>query len=451
VTGFTTRPTAGASISGDSYLPAHGNGDYHVVHYDLELDYRINADRLTGQVRISATAGKWLSRFSLDFGEFRIGRITVNNRAPARFTHRAGKLHVWPARPIPADTEFTVEIRYAGNPKPVRSQHWGGLGWEPLTEGAIVASQPIGAPSWFPCDDRPDAKASYNISVTTGSKYAVLANGRLVSRYRGASTTTWVFDAPEPMATYLATVQIGHYALLDFPSDGGVRQRAAVPPAAIPLFNKDFGRQPRIMATFERLFGPYPFAEYAIVVTGDELEIPVEAQGLSIFGLNHLDGRRGSERLVAHELAHQWFGNSLTVADWRHIWLNEGFANYSEWLWSQESGGDSADVQAARCWRRVAAMPQDLILADPGVARIFDDRVYQRGALTVHALRRAIGDEAFFVLLRDWTAKFQHGTVRTEDFTALAGQHAGRPLDELFDRWLFRPALPPATELSPRH
>jgi len=449
VNGFTTGPTPGASNSTDSYLPTHGNGDYRVQHYDLELDYRINADRLAGQVRISAVAGKSLSRFSLDFGTFRISRITVNNRPALRYTHRAGKLHVWPARPIPADTEFTVEVRYVGNPQPVRSQHWGGLGWEPLSDGALVASQPIGAPSWFPCDDRPDAKASYRISVTTASRYAVVANGRLVSRHRGASTTTWVFDAPEPMATYLATVQIGQYSLVDFAGER-VPQRAAVPASAIPLFNKDFGRQPRIMSVFEEFFGPYPFAEYTIVVTGDELEIPVEAQGLSIFGLNHLDGRRTSERLVAHELAHQWFGNSLTVADWRHIWLNEGFANYSEWLWSEASGGESADVRAARCWRRVAGMPQDLILADPGVRRLFDDRVYQRGALTVHALRRTIGDPAFFALLRDWTSRYAHGVVRTDAFTALAAEHAGQPLDEFFGRWLHAPALPAAAELGLR-
>jgi aminopeptidase N len=149
--------------------------------------------------------------------------------------------------------------------------------------------------------------------------------------------------------------------------------------------------------------------------------------------------------LVAHELAHQWFGNSLTVSDWRHIWLNEGFANYAEWLWSEVSGGEPAAAHAIRSHAVVAALRQDLVLADPGVARMFDDRVYQRGALTLHVLRTRIGDDAFFGLLRAWTSEHRHGTVTTEQFIALAGRHSGEPLDDLFTAWLRRPALPGLT------
>lgn len=137
-----------------------------------------------------------------------------------------------------------------------------------------------------------------------------------------------------------------------------VPQRAAVPPRLRRPFEHDFGRQGRMMEVLQRLFGPYPFGEYQIVVTDDDLDDPIEAQGMSIFGANHVDGRRTYERLVVHELAHQWFGNSLTVADWRHIWLNEGFATYAEWLWSEESGGESAQ-SLARTWhtRMKAAWP----------------------------------------------------------------------------------------------
>ena len=109
-----------------------------------------------------------------------------------------------------------------------------------------------------------------------------------------------------------------------------------VPPRLLAAAEHDLARQPAMMALFEEQFGPYPFAAgYTVVVTDDDLEIPLEAQGLSVFGANHMDGRRGSERLVAHELAHQWFGNSLTVGRWRDIWLHEGFACYAEWLWSE--------------------------------------------------------------------------------------------------------------------
>jgi aminopeptidase N len=242
------------------------------------------------------------------------------------------------------------------------------------------------------------------------------------------------------------TVQIGRYERLDLDA-GPIPQRAAVPARLLTAFRYDFGRQPRMMVAFEKLFGPYPFGEYAVVVVDEDLDVPVEAHALSIFGRNHVDGRRGSERLVAHELAHQWFGNSLTVAGWQHIWLNEGFAKYAEWLWSEVSGGPSAAVHAARSRTLLAALPQDLRVADPGVRRMFDDRVYQRGALTLHALRGAIGDEPFFALLREWTDRYRYGTVTTDDFVGLARLHADRPLDDLFRSWLHDTPLP---RLKPR-
>jgi aminopeptidase N len=322
----------------------------------------------------------------------------------------------------------------------VRTKHWGDLGWEPLEEGSLVASQPIGAPSWFPCDDHPAGKASYRMTVTAPSPFTVVANGVLESRTIRASTTTWVYEQAEPMASYLATVQIGLYESLDIPGATRAPLWAVVPPRLLERCDQDFGRQPGMMALFEECFGPYPFQEYGVVVTDADLDVPVEAQGLSVFGTNHVDGRRGHERLVAHELAHQWFGNCLTVADWRHIWLNEGFAKYAEWLWSQECGGPPARAMAARAHALLGGLRQDLRVADPGVRYLFDDRVYERGALTLHAVRTSLGDEGFFALLREWTAAHRHSTVTTDAFTALA-RRRGVP-DGLLEAWLYRTALP---------
>jgi aminopeptidase N len=237
------------------------------------------------------------------------------------------------------------------------------------------------------------------------------------------------------------SVQIGRYELVDL-AVGGVPQRAAIPPRRRAAFRHDFARHGEIMAAFERLFGPYPFREYVVVVTDDDLDDPIEAQGMAVFGRNHLDGRRTHERLVAHELAHQWFGNSLTVADWRHIWLNEGFATYAEWLWSGVSGGPSEDAHAAQWHARLAAHPADIAVANPGVDRMFDPLVYKRGALTLHALRAKVGDEAFFALLRSWVAEHRHGTVTTDLFRDHARRFAAEPLEDLFAAWLDRPALP---------
>jgi aminopeptidase N len=177
-------------------------------------------------------------------------------------------------------------------------------------------------------------------------------------------------------------------------------------------------------------------------VTDDELEIPLEAQGISIFGVNHCDGHRTSERLIAHELAHQWFGNSVTARRWRDIWLHEGFACYAEWLWSEDSGGRSADEHAQHYHQRLKSSPHDLLLSDPGPRDMFDDRVYKRGALTLHVLRRTIGDDNFFKLLQDWTSRHRHATAFTDDFTGLAANYADDSLRPLWDAWLYSTGVP---------
>ncbi|OZM70876.1 peptidase M1 [Amycolatopsis antarctica] len=439
---MTPKPSPaspGADTSGDSYLPAHGNGGYSVRHYDLELDYRLVSNRLSGRARIHCVATQPLSGLTLDLAGLRVGRVFVNG-VPARFSRALHKLRIRPARSLPDGAEFLVEVRYTGNPAPLGGE-WGDIGWDELTDGALVASQPVGAPSWFPCNDHPADKATYRVSITTSSPYTVLVTGDPVSRSRSASTTTWVYERREPTSTYLMSVQIGRYEDLELGS-GGVPQRAAVPPRLRALAALDLGRHPQIMDTLQGFFGPYPFAEYVLVVTDDELDDPIEAQGMSIFGANHLDGRRTHERLVVHELAHQWFGNSVSVADWRHIWLNEGFATYAEWLWSEASGGPSAEAHAAQWHAVLASRPADLRLADPGMPRMFDERVYKRGGVLLHALRRELGDFTFFSLLQTWADRYRHGVVRTGDFTALASVHSGRSLDTFFHSWLEDFALP---------
>ncbi|MEU7061504.1 M1 family metallopeptidase [Streptomyces sp. NPDC046197] len=428
----------------DPYFPDHGDPRYRVNRYELTLDYRPGPNRLAGTARLNAIAGRAaLNEFHLNLADFRVGRVKVDGRAP-HYAHRGGRLRIRPSKPIRAGAAFTVEVHWSGNPKPVSSP-WGGIGWEELEDGALVASQPVGAPSWYPCNDRPADKASYQISVTTPSAYAVVAGGRLLTRTTKASTTTWVYEQPAPTSSYLVGLSIGRYqtVLLGDPGEGGVPQYGHVPAPLLHRFSRDFARQPAMMALFQELFGPYPFGEYAVVVTEEELDVPVEAQGLSLFGANHVDGASSFERLVAHELAHQWFGNSVSIADWRHIWLNEGFAKYAEWLWSERSGGPAAAQLAAAAHRKLSSLPEDLRLSDPGRKRMFDDRLYERGGLVLHAVRCALGDEAFFRMLRSWAGVHRGGTVTTGTFTAHAARFAGRPLDDLFAAWVEETALPP--------
>jgi aminopeptidase N len=431
---------APAAEHADPYLPDRVPGGLDVVRYDLELDYRVATNRLDGVARVHATAAADADRLSLDLVGLRVSRVLVDGRRPARFAQRDGRLEVRLARPVAAGTPLVLEVHYGGQPGPRRGP-WGEVGWEELTDGVIVAGQPDGAPSWFPCDDRPAAKAAFHLVLTCEAGYEVVTNGVLVSCRARSSRVRWEFDQPEPTAPYLATVQIGRYERVALAA-GPVPQDVVAPSRLRAQQAHDFGRQPAMMALFVDRFGGYPFARYDVVVTDDDLEIPLEAHGLSVFGANHVDGGRRSERLVAHELAHQWFGNSLTAATWRDIWLHEGFAAYAEWLWEEEAGGRTADTQARAVHARLADLPQDLVIGDPGREAMFDDRLYKRGALTLHALRTELGDTAFFQVLRAWTARHRHGSVTTELFAACVADVAGYDPGPLLGAWLGRAGLP---------
>jgi aminopeptidase N len=426
----------------DPYLPATGNFGYRVSRYDLDLEYKVAINRLTGSATITAVTLAALRTFTLDLSDaLTVTKVSVNGQRPDQFRTSNGKLHIVLRSALPAGAAMTIAVRYGGNPRPIQS-HWGDVGFEELTEGVLVAGQPNGAQSWFPCDDHPSAKASFRVRISTESAYYALANGELLSRRPRAGMTTWTYEQAEPTSTYLITLQIGVYQRHRL-AKNGVAIHAVLPDRLRENFDRDFADQPKMMKLFVKFFGPYPLATgYTIVVTDDDLEIPLEAQGISIFGANHCQGKGAAERLIAHELAHQWFGNSVTVKRWRHIWLHEGFACYAEWLWSEHSGGPSAEHWAHHYYRRLADSPHDFVLADPGPRDMFDDRVYKRGALTLHVLRRQIGDDNFYDLLREWTSRYRHSTAVSDDFTGLASHYADESLRPLFGAWLYATALP---------
>jgi aminopeptidase N len=448
------------SLNGpDPYAPHRGTSDHHVNRYGLELAYRVRPNRLDGVATLDVVLDADVDVVELDLVHLKATRVTVDG-APARFGHAGGRLTVRLGRVAVRGTALRVEVVYGGRPRPWIGP-WGDVGWEELTEGSLVAGQPDGAPTWFPCNDTPAHKATFEITVTTDAGYAVAANGPLLGVSRRASTRTWRFGPTAPMCTYLATVVVGRFDDLDVGRRSGlsglldavrhpVAQTALAHASQRDAVRHDLARHAETMSAFEAMFGPYPFAEgYRLVVTEDDLEIPLEAQGLSIFGANHLDGDGTWDRLVAHELAHQWFGNSVSVARWQDIWLNEGFACYAEWLWSEKAGRESADAHARGARARLASLPQDLVLADPGPDLMFDDRLYKRGALTLHALRLTLGDGDFFAFLQRWTSAYRHGSVTTADLRGTL-REGGADVDRLLDAWLLDAHLPelPAARTS---
>ncbi|HET7820651.1 MAG TPA: M1 family metallopeptidase [Ornithinibacter sp.] len=425
----------------DPYLPGHGDVRFHVEHYDLDLQYKVADNHLDAKARVRLTALEPLSEIVLDLHALQVTSLRVTGAAVARWTHRSSRLRIRLRTPVATDAELTVAVSYRGQPRPMPGPD-GPTGWEELTDGVLVAAQPHGAPTWFPCNDRMADKATYSVTVRTDPGYRVVSNGTLTAERRVGRRVEWVHEQSEPMSTYLATLQIGRYSVEHQPG-GATPTALAAPPARMPSVRLAFADQPRMLETFSALFGPYPFETYTVVVTDDPLEIPLESQTLSAFGTNHLGLVWDNQRLIAHELAHQWFGNTVTAASLRDIWLHEGFACYAEWLWSETIGRTTAQEEAERHHALLARLPQDLVLTDPGPHRTFDDRVYKRGALTLHTLRRAVGDGLFFAVLRAWVDVHRYGVVTTADFEELVRDETAVDPVALLGPWLRERALPP--------
>lgn len=428
----------------DPYLDGHGDTRYRVSHYDLDLRYKVSTNRLDETARLEIEIAEPTARLDVDLRGLHVDKVRLDG-THVKHRHRAGKVRIEIGDRIPGD-RLTLELWVSGKPRPVRGVH-GAAGWEELTDGVMVGSQPQGAPGWFPCNNDAADKATYRIRISTETGYHVVANGSLTQVERRGSTTRWTYEMNYPMAPYLASVQIGSYTADACASRVPVeiiRPRGRAVGAGTA-----FEHQGQMVDLFSDLFGPYPFDEYRAVIVDDPLEIPLEAQGLSTFGRNFLAPGWEHERLVAHELAHQWFGNAVTGQHLRDIWLHEGFACYAEWLWADHrqsrSGGPSVQDLARTHYAELPRVIPRGTLADPGMRAMFDDWVYKRGALTLHALRSLFGDTVFFELLHSWTAAHAGGTVTTADFAAhcraRAGSQADR-LDALLQAWLHEPELP---------
>jgi len=446
-------PTAGSDGLGDSFYPGFGNGGYDTRHYTLDIHVLdVDTSELAATTTIEAVATQELGRFNLDFLGFDITSLTVNEEA-AEFERNGQELTVIPAQPLANGEAFTVSVEYEGIPDQMESVALPvPTGWVVYEDGIFVLSEPDGSASFYPVNDHPLDKATYTVIVTVPEPYEVAVNGLIESEVDNGDTTTYTFAINDPMASYLTTININDFDVETMKSDGGIPIRNYYAASLPGNINEPFARQGEMLDYFSELFGPYPFEVYGSLVMDTEFGAALENQTLSIFGVDmiDLDDIEGTEATVAHELAHQWFGDSISVADWSDIWLNEGFATYGEALWVEyDYGKDGLEEWITAVYNEVKAYPEFYPPpGDPAPNDLFNGGVYLRGGLTVHALRATVGDDAFFEILRTYHDRYKYGNAATEDFIALAEEISGQQLDDLFDAWLYDEQLPPMPDME---
>ena len=439
---------AGAPGIGDPYFADYGNSGYDVTHYRLALRYTPQSGQLDGDATLSAAATANLYAFDLDLGPLAVRSVTVDGAAAAWVRAGARELVVTAPRRLRDGQPFTVEVRYRGVPHGAGSPNDPEGFLRTRDGGAVVAGEPESATDWYPSNDHPRDKATYEFAVTVPDGFAVVANGVPdgVPDRSGAADpgwTTWRWAEHAPMATYLATVAIGRFRLLTGTSDGIAVYTAVAASLPADRIDPAVARTPEIVRFLSTRFGPYPFEAMGAIVPDIGLAFSLETQTRPVYapGAFRADNPDDRTSVVAHELAHQWYGDSVSVHDWRDIWLNEGFATYAQWLWDEHLGRRTVAQDFDRAYGQPASWTPPP--GDPGAAHLFAPSVYQRGAMTLQALRLAVGDATFFAILRGWAVARRYGNGSTAQFVAFASRTAGRPLDTLLHTWLYADTKPP--------
>ena len=440
----------GAPGIGDPYFPLDGNGGINVISYDVHDRYRFDTGQLSGWTALRLRATQALSGFDLDF-LLPVSAVTVEGRRARFDQHRYHELSI--TRALAAGQTVRVVVRYAGRPGDYT--YAGESNW--LADGGevVAMNQPHMAPWWFPANDHPQDKARLTVSITVPRDLQVISNGRRtarVDRGNGLATTTWRSD--EPMVPYLAFFAAGRYAVAQGRADGRpwlVAVSRSLPASSQQAAMGLMKRTPALLHWLETVIGPYPFSTSGGLTTALDPGFALENQTRPTYPF--MGDGPGAVSTVVHELAHQWFGDSVAVHRWRDIWLNEGFATFMEQYYAETHGGSTA-----RQWLRSYYDATDAgdgfwahQVADPCpdhqgcVGPIFASFVYDRGAMALQALRDVIGDDDFFELLGTWAATRAGSTGSTERFEALAETVSGQDLDGFFEAWLHSPTKPADT------
>ncbi|KOG91419.1 M1 family metallopeptidase [Streptomyces varsoviensis] len=444
-----TPPAGGQRDIGDPLFPGLGNPGYDVAAYDIAFDYHGNDRPLDAVTTIDARATERLATLNLDFSHGTVRSVDVGG-SPARFASAGEDLVVTPARPVERGEHLRVTVRHTSDPR-----GGAGGGWVRTRDGLAMANQADVAHHVFPCNDHPSDKAFFTFHITAPKALTAVANGLPAGRTSRGADTTWTYVSAHPIATELTQVSIGRSAVLHRTGTHGLPVRDVVPAADRDRFGKRLARTVKQLAWLEGKVGRYPFETYGLLIADASTGFELETQTLSLFERRLFTETAAYpvwyvDSLMVHELAHQWFGDSVSPRRWSDVWLNESHATWYEALYAQETAKKPltermrAAYARSDAWRAAGGPPAAPKASAPGKKiSIFRPVVYDGSALVLYALRQEIGAPAFARLERAWVALHRDSTASTADFTALASQVAGRDLGGFLHPWLYGQKTPP--------
>jgi aminopeptidase N len=447
---FATSYLATAALAVDPFFPTLGNNGIDVTNYGINLDIDPITGMVKGRTSLTIKAETRLTSLALDLHGMSISSIQVDGAA-AKFSRKRDKVRIIPARAIAQAKTFTVTVTYSGKPQALPDPTAGPketmyLGWfKTARNSTYVVSEPVGASTFFPSNDEPTDKATYTFRLTVPYGYHGIANGVQVSTNKVGAKVRSVWQMKQPMATWLATVNVNKFNVYSVRTSNGTPVRIYYPKGSPSSHAPGYAAAAKMIPYFETLIGPYPFESYgSIVVEDPALHYALETQAISTFPSGPIPP---SETSVAHELAHQWFGNSASVAAWKDLWIAEGAATYFEILWPHRNDPAGFDKAMRDNYSYVlSAKLGPVVVETPG--QMFSDRTYNRGAATLYALQLTVGDAVFRKFLKTLITKYRGKTISTQNFVDTAVTVSGDvSLRPKLRSWIYDqviPALPKA-------